>query len=124
MEKFDLSQIKAGHLLVVERVDTHEEHLMTVSYTRRVIGGEPSLSCCNCKGNWLGLDDFNSDGVSRSGHYRIIAVFGFTSPRQALDNDKFGRELLWERKEPKKMTVAEICKALGYDVEIVKEGEA
>ena len=26
-------------------------------------------------------------------------------------------------KESKKMTVSEICKELGYDVEIIKEGE-
>lgn len=29
--------------------------------------------------------------------------------------------LIWERKEVKKMTVSEICKELGYEVEIVKE---
>lgn len=38
------------------------------------------------------------------------------------------RPLLWtwekEKPAPKKMTVAEICKELGYDVEIVKEGES
>ena len=28
---------------------------------------------------------------------------------------------IWERDEPKKMTVSEICKELGYEVEIVKE---
>ena len=28
--------------------------------------------------------------------------------------------LLWERKEPKKMTVSEIAKELGYEIEIVK----
>ena len=30
-------------------------------------------------------------------------------------------ETIWSRKEPARMTVAEICEALGYDVEIVKE---
>ena len=29
--------------------------------------------------------------------------------------------LIWERKEPKKMTVSETCKELGYEVEIIKE---
>lgn len=29
-------------------------------------------------------------------------------------------DLVFERKEPKKMTVAEVCAALGYEVEIVK----
>lgn len=33
-------------------------------------------------------------------------------------------KLLWERKEPKKMTITEICKELGYDVEIIQECEA
>lgn len=30
-------------------------------------------------------------------------------------------KLIWERKEKRKMTVTEICKELGYDIEIVKE---
>lgn len=30
---------------------------------------------------------------------------------------------VFSRSEPKKMTVSEICKELGYDVEIIKEGE-
>ena len=30
-------------------------------------------------------------------------------------------KLIWERKEKKKMTVSEICKELGYDVEIIRE---
>lgn len=30
-------------------------------------------------------------------------------------------KLIWERKEKRKMTVSEICKKLGYDIEIVKE---
>lgn len=31
-------------------------------------------------------------------------------------------DLLWKRSEAKKMTVKEICDALGYEVEIVKDG--
>lgn len=31
---------------------------------------------------------------------------------------------IWERKERKKMTLTEICKELGYDVEIIQECEA
>ena len=30
-------------------------------------------------------------------------------------------KLIWERKEKRKMTVTEICKELGYDIEIIKE---
>jgi len=32
-----------------------------------------------------------------------------------------GRKLLWERNEPKKMTIAEIEKELGYPIEVVNE---
>ncbi|WP_394911949.1 hypothetical protein [uncultured Robinsoniella sp.] len=31
---------------------------------------------------------------------------------------------IWERKEPKKMTLTEICNELGYDIEIIPECEA
>lgn len=33
------------------------------------------------------------------------------------------RDLLWERKEAVKMTLAQICEELGYDIEIIKEDE-
>lgn len=39
-------------------------------------------------------------------------------------NVKTTTDLLWERKEPKKMTLTEICKELGYAVEVVLESEA
>ena len=35
-----------------------------------------------------------------------------------LFNDKY-LECIWERKEPKKMTLEQISKALGYEVEII-----
>lgn len=34
---------------------------------------------------------------------------------------QFGTRSIWKRSNPKKMTVSEICKELGYEVEIVKE---
>lgn len=33
------------------------------------------------------------------------------------------RSVLWERKATVKMTVAQICEKLGYDIEIIKEDE-
>ena len=56
----------------------------------------------------------------------IVEVYGLA--RFNDDASKFGpnyRNLLWKREEKppvKKMTVTEVCKALGYDVEIVKDG--
>lgn len=57
----------------------------------------------------------------------IMRVYGLIL---STNNKKYGqalslcvenRPLLWERKEAVKMTVAEICAKLGYDVEIVAE---
>lgn len=52
----------------------------------------------------------------------IMEVYGLPySPSDVLTVRIDTRELLWKRSEPKKMTMEEICEALGYDVEIVKE---
>lgn len=55
----------------------------------------------------------------------IMSVYGFSRfYLRVADISTDGRELLWKREETKKMTVAEVCKALGYDVEIVKDGDS
>lgn len=126
MEKFDLSQIKAGHLLVVKDTERPEPYNMTVSVgVVNSLSGREGLVCC-CPGKeWWPVERFNQEGevVYLGGYARIIAVYGTVAPRQALDNSIEGRKLLWKR-EPQKMTVTEVCEALGYDVEIVKEGES
>lgn len=65
------------------------------------------------------------------GGYDIVKVYGLlTSTKEyghcfrANESDPSRlafRPLLWERKDPVKMTVAEICEKLGYEVEIVAE---
>lgn len=54
----------------------------------------------------------------------IVAIYGFT--RYGSDTRKLtikDRPLIWERpEEVKKMTVSDICKELGYKVEIIAEG--
>lgn len=62
----------------------------------------------------------------------IVAVYGYVrrapvslTPlalrRLLLSTDTKSREELWRRREAVKMTLAQICEKLGYDVEIVKE---
>lgn len=56
-----------------------------------------------------------------------VEVYGYCGiAPSALKFSTADRPLLWtweaDKPAPKKMTVAEICKALGYDVEIVKDG--
>ena len=55
-----------------------------------------------------------------SDEWDVLAVYSHpTNPDNFLKPNAYG-SLLWERKETKKMTVAEVCEALGYEVEIVK----
>ncbi len=62
----------------------------------------------------------------------IVAVYGYVRNRvPGLYPGHFGshlkstetrtREELWRRREAVKMTLAQVCEKLGYDVEIVKE---
>lgn len=53
----------------------------------------------------------------------IVEVYSTPNDYKVFSFDISKRELLWERKEVKEMTVAEISEALGYDVKIVKEKE-
>lgn len=70
--------------------------------------------------NWISLRNFDESLKCFSGDsYSIqkvypVCVSGFNL--MIRTNCK----PIWERKEPKKMTVEEICRVLGYEVEIVK----
>lgn len=77
-------------------------------------------------GSWDPVANYNTNLTNRSEYtgLDVMEVYGFPSTAlMALDLDPelSGRHLLWKRSEAKKMTVKEICEALGYDVEIVKE---
>lgn len=58
--------------------------------------------------------------------YDIVAICGHDYPgdnlmKHGLTDAGTDYTWTWERNEPKKMTVSEICKELGYEVEIIKE---
>lgn len=107
-------EIKDGYLLVVKT--SGEVHNMTV-----VSNDEDDLGCVTPSKHWWPLDCFTEDGEYDDS--TILAIYGRTHTRGLLNNSTEGRKRLWERKEVKKMTVAQICAALGYDVEIVKEAQ-
>ena len=52
---------------------------------------------------------------------RIDIVYGFDSCYSPLRLSAIGRPILWRKRKTVKMTMSEICKKLGYDVEIIKE---
>lgn len=55
---------------------------------------------------------------------RVLKVYGYSYNSQAYNLSSIGRELLWERTLPKRLTKAQIEQELGYPIEIVDESEA
>jgi hypothetical protein len=111
-------EIKDGYLLVVK--SSGEVHNMTVANDK-----DDELGCFTPNEDFTrGVHYWPVECFDEKGEYnshKIIAIYGRTTNRYLLSNSTTERELLWELKEPKKMTVAEICKALGFEVEIVKD---
>ena len=77
----------------------------------------------NQYGEWSYLGVYRDDLSSTiAKEFDIVKVFSFSRlVYKTLSFNTNHRELLWERKDKKKMTVAEIENILGYEVEIVRE---
>lgn len=129
---FKKADIKAGYLLRVKNGD--KEFNMTVAPTKaytapfiaHLILGEVDtaagdLACCGAD-HWWPVKYFNDDLETRTGD-QVVAVYGYTTVGSVLDNSTRNRELLWERDAPKRMTLEEIEKALGYQVKVVETGD-
>ena len=96
--------------------------------------GDVCLVTQNTKGDlfftnnsgWVSIDSYNEDlTITRSMHcLDIIEVHGYRGSGYAFESllnlNSNSHILLWERKEVKEMTVAEISEALGYEVKVVK----
>lgn len=126
---FKKADIKAGYLLVVKNGD--KEFNMTVAPVKasttpifvrliwgNVVTADGDLACYGVD-HWWPMSLFNNDLETRMGD-QVVAVYGYTAPKGILANSTDERELLWERDDTKRMTVAEIAEALGYPVEIVE----
>ena len=63
--------------------------------------------------------DIAEDAKAFNGDYDIMKIY--ESKAYVLEDlfDNNYLDCIWERKEPKKMTLAQISKALGYEVEII-----
>lgn len=72
---------------------------------------------------WGNLANYNDDLTHQAKQkFDIVKVYGLTSyETEPLEFELKNRPLLWERKETKKMTIAEIEDILGYKIEIVSE---
>lgn len=130
---FNLSDIKAGYLLRCTHLREGRVFNMTVIPCRRSLPmplaifdvietKDGDLAGCNPGKDWVPLAGFDSNLVHACA-YRIDEIWGPASPMRLMDNTTEGRERLWQRDDTKRMTVAEIEKALGYKVKVVKAGE-
>lgn len=78
----------------------------------------------NQSGGGHALSSYNDDLVMHSFDYVITKVFKPNKPISMLVifNDLY-LDLIWEMKKPRKMTLAEIEKELGYEIEIERESD-
>lgn len=79
-------------------------------------------------GGWMSSNSYNDDLTCKSNNkdFDIMKVYAQNSGNyingDVLQKNEIKKmNLIWERKEKRKMTVSEICEELGYDIEIVKE---
>ena len=73
---------------------------------------------------WDELCNFNEDLTNKEfSNLDIIEIYVPKSKKFSFNNlfNLENLDLVWKRKEPKKMTLKEISEALGYDVEVVDE---
>lgn len=108
--KFTLNDIKDG--MVIELRNSRRY----VKINSRLIN----------KNGWNNFYDYSVDTLSIDEHdisFDIMAVYEVDIKNVSCLDDILNKENLipiWERKEPKKMTLKEVCDELGYDVEIIK----
>lgn len=130
---FKREDIKAGYLLRCTHLKEGRQFNMTVIPCRRsmplvlafsdtIETKEGDLACCNKGADWLPLSGFDAN-LTHASTYRIDEVWGYAAPMRLMDNTTEGRERLWKRDDTKRMTLAEIEKAMGYKVKIVKDGD-
>lgn len=63
--------------------------------------------------------DIGKDAKAFNGDYDIMKIYESKAyVLEDLFDDKY-LECIWKRKEPKKMTLEQISKALGYEVEVI-----
>ena len=89
-------------------------------YLLRNVRGELLLSAnqgwtkCIYDNNFIDIEEDASNG-----HYDIMKIYKSEARTLQYLFDNQYLTCIWERKEPKKMTLAQISEALGYEVEVI-----
>lgn len=140
-KQFTRDDIKAGYVVKLRNGELRMVVPIGSQDALIVTNGRSEKSKCS----WRYLSNWNDDLTASMYHFAqyihtissfeelkndtkrfdIMKVFGYVRGTENYHEAGLlwekNRPLLWERKESKKMTVAEIEKELGYSVEIVAE---
>ena len=113
--KSDIPELHSGMI-----VETRKKELFFVaeSYEEEIflMGNDRFDELCYYDDNLINTENENLDIIAiyiPLKGLEKMALNGF------IDKSKRGLTLIWARKEPKKMTLAQISEALGYEVEVV-----
>lgn len=70
---------------------------------------------------WGTLGDYNEDLTSKSvSDWDVIEVKQHTKYHTYIREFWAHAQTIWKRKEPRKMTINDICEVLGYEMEVVE----
>lgn len=101
-------------------VETRKKDLLFVaeSYEEEIflMGNDRFDELCYYDDNLINTEDEDLDIIAI---YKPLKGLEQRALNGFIDKQKRGLTLIWERKEPKKMTLAQISEALGYEVEVV-----
>lgn len=108
-----MEDIKIGYIVEVAVIgDEHIKYLCTAT----IWEGQKILTNGTY---WFKFSDF--DDNMKSTFDKITKVWGYPEHAECMwYNNTYDRPLLWERPSAKKMTMAEIEKILGYEIEIIE----
>ena len=113
--KSDIPELHSGMI-----VETRKKDLLFVaeSYEEEIflMGNDKFDELCYYDDNLINTEDKNLDIIAI---YKPLKSFEKMTLNGFLNKSKRSLTLIWERKEPKKMTLAQISEALGYEVEVI-----
>jgi hypothetical protein len=114
--------LKKSDLKTGMRVETvsGELYIVLTDYTT-INYGHQDIFFCGKNGFLIGekYDDQLRRGYDEADYYSVKRVYACPGDGHVLDLSEKGK-LLWEREEPKEMTIEEIQQKLGYKIKVVE----
>ena len=115
-KNFTRGDIKAGMLVFVRDYDSDEIYMSQVYDTKCGL-------CVSTKSHWFPLSVLSEKDL-KDEYREIVEVWDLCLTTAGAYHIKTAdRQRLWKRREPVKLTISQIEKLLGYEIEVVAENE-